>query len=437
MQSNVSTSQVDTPALSGPKFESETERITPYQWKVLSAVIFAYIFDGLDSMLFSLTLAMMMKEFAIGKDIAGLIVTIFLGGQIVGGMLVGFIGDWLGRKGSLIFAIFMYSIGTLFCSFAPSWGWMALFRAITGFGAVGAQAPMSSLIAETWPAKHRSKCASLMMSMWGVSACIGALFVWFLVPHWGWRSVYLIGGIGGLVLAIPYVWLTIKETGRFKEVAEQRRKEKAEGRGLLSDIGDLFKVPKWRKNWLVGLAAPFAQLTTLWAFLTLVPAYVMLEKGYSVGQGMTWFLITNAVGSFGFLLWGPYADWRGRKPAFLLWALIAGISMPLALLWAPTQTWFMILSSTTIFGIYGTYSGIMTYLPELFPTKMRSTATGLTNQTGRLLSALAPWLIGMLSQNIGTGRAVSWTAVCWVAVLLAVVFGPETRGKSLEEITGK
>ncbi|MQL53575.1 MFS transporter [Desulfofundulus thermobenzoicus] len=426
-----------TGQFSPQKFESESERITPYQWKVLSAVVFAYLFDGLDSMLFSLTLAMIMKEFAIGKDIAGLIATIFIGGQITGGMFVGLLGDLLGRKGSLIFAIFVYSIGTLLCAIAPSWGWLALFRAVTGFGAVGAQAPMASLIAETWPARHRSKCASMMMCMWGIAACIGALIVWLFVPRWGWRSVYLIGGLSGLLMAIPYVYFTIKETARFQDVAEKRRKAKEEGRGVLSDIADFLRVPKWRRNWLIGLAAPMAQLTTLWAFLTLVPAYVMVEKGYSVSKGMTWFLVTNIVGTFGFLLWGPFADWKGRRSAFAAWALIAAVCMPLSLLWAPNLAWFWILSSMTIFGIYGTYSGIMTYLPELFPTKMRSTAVGVTNQSGRLLSAFAPWLVGMLSMKIGTGLAVSLTAVVWIFVLWAAAVGPETKGKSLEELTGE
>jgi len=420
------------PGLAGVKFESESEKITTYHWKVLGVVVFAYLFDGLDSMIFSLCLAMIMTDYGISKAIVGLIASIFICGQILGGLSVGVFGDIMGRRKGLIAALTTYCTGTILCALAPFWQLFSVFRAITGFGAVGAQGPMSSLLAETWPAKYRSRVASVMMSMWGVAACFGAVFVMIVAPKWGWRGTFIIGGVLGLVV-IPFILKGIKETGRFSQVAEERKEQK---RSFWADLGDLFSNPRWRKHILIGMVPPFCQLTVLWAFLTLLPPYVMQEMGYSLNKGMSWFLVTNAIGTLGFLSYGPIADYFGRKPAFFVNALIPAVSLPLALMWAPNIVWFYALSSMALFGVYGTYSGIMTYLPELFPTKIRSSAVSISNQTGRILSMMMPFLLGILATKIGTALAVSLTSIVWVFMFIPILFGPETKGKTLEEITG-
>ena len=79
---------------------NESERITPGQWKVLSVVVFGYLFDGLDSIIFSLCLSLIMLTFGIDTVTTGKIASIFLCGQILGGLTIGFMGDALGRKKS-------------------------------------------------------------------------------------------------------------------------------------------------------------------------------------------------------------------------------------------------------------------------------------------------------------------------------------------------
>lgn len=409
------------------------ERITPYQWKVLGIVIFGYLFDGLDSIIFSLVLSMIMLTFGIDTVTTGIIASIFLCGQIVGGLVVGMMGDALGRKKSLITALVFFSGGTILCALAPVWGAFAFFRALTGFGTVGAQGPMSSLLAETWPAKYRSRVASVMMCMWGIAACFGSIIVWVFASSLGWKGIYFACGLAGIIVAI-FVHFVMQESERFEEVSQAR---KAQKRSMVSDVKEIFAVPKWRKHFLIGIVPPFCQLTVLWAFLTLLPPYVAKNMGYNLAGGMKWFFVTNLVGTFGFLGFGFIADAIGRKPTFVIYALIAGLSLPLSLLWAPNELWFYALSSATLFAIYGTYSGIMTYLPELFPTRMRSTGVAVSNQTGRLLSMAFPTIVAAAAVRWGTALAVSWVSIVWILMLIPVIWGPETKGKTLEEITGE
>lgn len=412
---------------------NESERITPYQWKVLSVVVFGYLFDGLDSIIFSLCLSLIMLTFGIDTVTTGKIASIFLCGQILGGLTIGFMGDALGRKKSLITALLIFSLGTILCALAPIWGLFALFRAVTGFGTVGAQGPMSSMLAETWPAKYRSRVASAMMSMWGVAGCFGAIVVALFADTLGWQGLFIAAGICGLIVAIA-IHFVMEESTRFAEIAKIRKENKST---VLADVKELFANRRWRKHVIIGMMPPFCQLTILWGFLTLLPPYVIENMGYALTGGMKWFFVTNLVGTFGFLLYGFIADAIGRKSTFALFGIIAALSLPLSLLWAPNETWFYILSSSTLFAVYGTYSGIMTYLPELFPTRIRSTGVSVTNQLGRLLSMIMPYLVGLLAMYIGTALALSWLSLVWVTLLITLIFGPETKGRTLEEITGE
>jgi MFS family permease len=240
-----------------------------------------------------------------------------------------------------------------------------------------------------------------------------------------------VSGIAGL-LAIPVVLKGSKESGRFTKVAEER---KANGSSYWKDLSSLLSDRRYRKHVLIGMIPPFCNLTILWAFLTLLPPYVMQEMGYSLNSGMSWFIVTNFVVIFGFLAWGPVADNLGRKIAFLIFGTIAAITLPLCLLWSPNIVWFYVLSSIAYASTEAVYSGIVTYLPELFPTKIRSTAVAITNQTGRILSSFMPLLVGILATNIGTASALSWLSVVWVLMIVLFIFGPETKGRSLEELT--
>lgn len=409
----------------------ESKKITPQAWKTLGVVTFAYLFDGLDSIIYACGLALIMVDFGLSKTILGLISTIFLFGQVIGGISVGAIGDILGRRKSLAFAVFTFCVGTVCTALAPIWQALAGFRALTGFGTVGAQAPMSSLLAESFPAKYRARVASVMMCMWGVAAIIGAVLVMLIAPHWGWRGTFIASGIAGL-LAIPVVLKGSKESGRFTKVAEERE---ASDSSYWKDLSSLLSDRRYRKHVLIGMIPPFCNLTILWAFLTLLPPYVMQEMGYSLNSGMSWFIVTNIVVIFGFLAWGPVADNLGRKIAFLIFGTIAAITLPLCLLWSPNIVWFYVLSSIAYASTEAVYSGIVTYLPELFPTKIRSTAVAITNQTGRILSSFMPLLVSILATNVGTASALSWLSLVWVLMIILFIFGPETKGRSLEEIT--
>lgn len=380
------TGQVALPVTT--ELEGETEKITPYQWKIMYTAVAGYVFDGMDSILFVLVLPKIMAEFGISAVTGGLMVTIFLLGQVFGGILCGILADYIGRRNALMLTISIYAVSTGLCAVAWSWQSLAVFRFFTGFGCVGEWAVAATLIAETWPAKHRSKCGSVMQSCWAWGSILGSLVVMVVEPLWGWRAVFLAGLVPALL--VLYVRRTVEETARFRQEKQRRQELKARGEAVPNTVSQLFKEPKLVKHVAIGAAMTSAELIVCWAILTFAAAFLVQERGFDIVKSSTWFVVFNIGAGIGYLVWGPIADRIGRKPTFLLYILLSAIFTPLYMLWAPSPFWLYLCGILAGFGTLGIYSGFTVYYPEIFPTRLRGTGTTLAPQIGRIISVGGP-----------------------------------------------
>jgi MFS family permease len=413
----------------------ESEKITPYQWKVMYASVAGYIFDGMDSILFMLVLPLIVREWHLRPDITGLMVTIFLMGQVVGGLSMGVLADYFGRRNTMMATILIYALSTGACALAPNWQMLALFRFCTGFGTVGEWAAAATLIAETWPAKHRSKCASIMQSAWAPGSILGSIIVILVAPHWGWRGVFFMGTIPALV--VLYIRRTIKETERFEQMVALRKEHKAKGiksKETQFSVFQLFSEKRLIKHVYIGASLASADLIVQWAVAAFAPLYFVQVRHFSIIKSSAWFIIYNIGAWAGFTLFGPISDKIGRKPTFWIYIWISAIFVPLFLLWSPNETWMCVLGAISGFGSLGIYAGFTTYFPELFPTRLRATGCAFAPQLGRCVSVAGPWIVGLLSIQYGYGIAISLGCLTWFWAMFAMFFAPETRGKTLEEI---
>jgi MFS family permease len=413
----------------------ESEKITPYQWKVMYASVAGYIFDGMDSILFMLVLPLIVREWHLGPNTAGLMVTIFLMGQVVGGLSMGVLADYFGRKNTMIATILIYALSTGACALSPNWQVLAFFRFCTGFGTVGEWAAAATLIAETWPAKHRSKCASIMQSAWAPGAILGSVIVMLVAPHFGWRGVFFIGVLPAFV--VLYIRRSIKETERFEQLVALRKEHKEKGiksKETSFSVIQLFSEKRLVKHVAIGAALASADLIVQWGIAAFAPLYFVQVRHFSIIKSSAWFIIYNMGAWAGFTLFGPLSDKIGRKPTFWIYIWISAIFVPLFLLWSPNETLMCIMGAIAGFGSLGIYSGFTTYFPELFPTRLRATGCAFAPQLGRCVSVAGPWIIGLLSIRYGYGIAVSLGCLTWVWAMIALLFAPETRGKTLEEI---
>ncbi|MHC5540382.1 MFS transporter, partial [Singulisphaera rosea] len=274
-----------------------------------------------------------------------------------------------------------------------------------------------------------------------------------------WRTMFVIGVVPA-ILAIP-IFRKLKEPDRWK-AAMAKRSEDAEdsiaGAGPRpGSIGELFGDPRWRWNTSVGMLLAFSGVVGLWGIGFFSPDLTrsVFRKTYEaqglseaeIAGKLTWltgwvFLLQN-FGAF----WGIYAFSRithhlGRKPTFAISFVLAMASTAFTFLFVGRITgfwdpwWMFPIMGFCQLSLFGGYS---IYLPELFPTRLRSTGTSFCYNVGRFVAAPGPLVLGLLTSRVFSGydepMRYAGLTMCSVFLigLLAVPFAPETRGKPLPE----
>src|SRR5215475_15346756 len=135
---------------------------TPGQRRTLFAAAMGWALDAFDAMLYSLVLAMLMRDLGMGKTEAGFLGTLTLLGSGIGGVLFGFLADRIGRKRALMASILTYSVCSFASGLATSVGMLAVGRFVLGLGMGGAWNTGATLVAESWPTELRAKGLSIV-----------------------------------------------------------------------------------------------------------------------------------------------------------------------------------------------------------------------------------------------------------------------------------
>jgi MFS family permease len=173
-----------------------------------------------------------------------------------------------------------------------------------------------------------------------------------------------------------------------------------------------------------------------WGLFTWIPSYLKLPideggAGLTVVGSSVWIIVLTVGQWFGYASFGFIADSLGRKRAYLLYLLVAAVLVPI---YGGTRhpTALLLLGPFVAFFGTGYFSGFGAISAELFPTRIRATAQGLTYNIGRLASAVAPFAVGELAEVYGLGIAFNLTTVAFLFSAALAAFIPETRGKTLE-----
>jgi MFS family permease len=141
----------------------------------------------------------------------------------------------------------------------------------------------------------------------------------------------------------------------------------------------------------------------------------------------------NAGALVGYLAFGPLADRYGRKPTFLLMLVGSAIMLPVAFFTSKSMAVLLLLLPLLGFFNNGIFSGFPIYLPELFPTHIRTTGAGFCFNIGRTVAAAGPFITGALVTSLGSfGRAASMISAIYVVGMVTLVFARETKGRPLE-----
>lgn len=391
--------------------------------RALVAASLGWLLDAFDVMLYALILTAVIGDLGLDRATGGLMASLTLGASAIGGLVFGVVADRLGRTRALSLSILLYSIFTFACGLAQNVWQFAIFRVLLGLGMGGEWASGAALVSETWPEQHRGKALGIMQSCWAIGYGLAAIVVALVLPTFGWRAVFFVG----IVPALFTLWIrrTVKEPEMWTQSVS------ATARGGASAPSRSFSV-----RIAIFLAAMNAATMFAWWGLNLwVPSYLSLpatQGGIGLAtETMSLFVVAMQVGMwFGYVTFGFISDTFGRRPTYVAYLLVAAV-----LVWYygfAREPWvLLVLGPLVAFFGTGYFSGFGAVAAETFPTAIRATALGVTYNSGRLLSAVAPFIVGTMAQNRGFGAAFTMTSVAFTIAAILWVGIPETKGRKL------
>jgi MFS family permease len=432
---------------------SWASEVSRYQWLVLAVAWLGWVFDSMDGTLFSLVQKPSMTELmgpgATDASIgfySSVVFSVMLLGWAIGGICFGIIADYIGRTKALAATILIYSLFTGLSAAAQSWGQLAGFRFVTGLGLGGEWAAGAALVAEVWPDHLRAKAGAMLQSAAAFGYFFAALIT-RIVDVGSWRYVYLVGAVPAIF--VLFIRLLVKEPERWIEARDQRRLVRA---GALSKAGAQHQAseesaftlkqlfgPRLRRDTIVASSLAFTVLLALWGATMWIPSVireVSARQGFGPADQNRYatyaVMLLNGGSLFGYLGFGPLADRFGRRAAFLCFFIGGVILFPVTFLLTSGITQIFILLPLVGIFTLGITSGFPIYLPELFPTRVRTTGVGLCYNLGRIVTAGGVLITGTLVGFFGSyAKAASAVSLIYMLGIFILIFARETRGKRL------
>jgi len=404
---------------------------------VLFVAFSALLFDGMELGLMPIAAGSVAKSFlgdAFTKELGGIwfakLNASLLLGAAFGGIWMGSLGDKIGRTRALGLGVLFYSI---FCGlgyFATSLNQMLVLRFLVGLGVGGVWPNGVALVSECWPKVSRPIVAGIMGAglNFGIFL-LSRLTAYFHITPESWRWVFAICGAPAL-LGIAILWL-VPESPTWLAQRNQTKTTKT-----TTPLAELFRPPLLRTV-LVGIALGSIPLVGAWAASKWIFPWAELVAGKEnpdyKSTAQAWWSVGAVLGSF---FGAQLASLIGRRLAYFLISLgSTAITCGLFLFTKPMQPIFLPLLFAQGFIATLFFGWLPLYLPELFPTRVRATGSGIAYNVGRFATAAGLFAAGTLVSLFGGdySRVGAVMALIYALGMIVIWFAPDTTNKSLEE----
>jgi benzoate transport len=404
------------------------DQIDSFAKKALMASAVGYAMDGFDLLILGFMLRAISAELHLTPPQAGSLITWTLIGAVAGGILFGILSDYYGRVRVLTWTILLFAIFTGLCAFAQGYLDLLIYRTIAGLGLGGEFGIGMALVAEAWPAKYRARGCTYVALGWQAGVLAAALVTPLLLPVIGWRGMFLVGLIPGLIAFA--VRLSVHEPEIFLERTKERTKTQ---RGTMP-LGLLVKDAATTKISLGMLILCAVQNFGYYGLMIWLPSYLSTRFGYTLTQSALWTAVTVLGMACGIWIFGQFADRVGRRPAFFTFQAGAFI---MVLVYSQLTDATALLIGGAIMGVFvnGMLGGYGALLSELYPTEARATAANVLFNLGRGIGGFGPFVIGLLAASYSFTIAIALLATIYLLDILATAFLiPERKGVPLDNV---
>jgi putative MFS transporter len=424
--------------------------VSAFHRRVFMLVAIGMFFDGFDIYIAGTVLGTTLKSgFSTMQQNAAFVSMTFVG-MMLGSFFTGFLGDRFGRRFTYQANLALFGLASLGAAFAPDMTTLIGLRFLMGVGLGAENVVGYSTLTEFAPAVTRGRWLGFLAVVVVTGLPIAVLVSTVMIPAFGWRSMFVLGGIGALVVwyirkSLPESPRWLESVGRTEEAEALLSKIEASIPGPLPAprpasvppsraLSTLF-APPLASRMVLGCIALIIINTLIYGFITWLPSF-FVKQGLSIATSFNFTLIMSLGAPAGSAIGALTADRWGRRPtligastvAIIFGAIYPFVKDPVLLpLVGLALTIPMYVLVALLFGIY---------IPELFPTEVRLRASGICNTFGRGATIVTPFLVVRLFTDYGVfGVLTLMIGLLCVLIVTVATLGIEPRRRSLEDVS--
>jgi MFS transporter, putative metabolite:H+ symporter len=373
-------------------------------------------------------------------------------GMTIGALAAGFLGDAFGRRFTYQVNLLIFGLASFAAVLAPTMPWLIAARFLMGLG-LGAEIVVGySTLTEFVPPALRGRWLSFMALIVVSGLPATALLGSIIIPSFGWRPVFLIAGVGALIVwylrkSLPESPRWLESKGRIEEaeklITSIEHESASHNLPALPHEAPVISPNLTARDLLGALLLPRLIVgsiglivinTLIFGFVTWLPTF-FIQQGLTLTRSFSYTLMISLAAPIGCAIGAFAADRIGRRPTIIgaslltifLGALYPNMGQPLLLV--PTGFCLLLTIYVLVALLYGVYT------PELFPTELRLRANGICNMLGRGATIVTPFIVVSLFKAYGVTGVTSFMIALLIVLIVAVwAWGIEPAGLALENI---
>jgi MFS transporter, SHS family, lactate transporter len=386
------------------------------QWHAITASFLGWTLDAFDFFVLVFLVDTLAVQFHVTKAAIVWTLTATLAMRPLGALVFGLLADRYGRRKPLMANVVFFSVIELLCGFAPNYAVFLGLRTIYGIGMGGEWGVGASLAMESAPKRWRGIFSGIVQCGYSIGYLLAALAARFVLPAWGWRAMFWVGGAPALLAF--YIRLRVRESEAWK----QHR---------APTVAAIVRTASGHWKIFCYLIV----LMTLMMFLShgtqdLYPDFLKSAHGFSSAVVSYMAILYNIGAVLGAIVFGHLSEAFGRRRSMIFSLLLSLVVIPA---WAFGNTLALLAAGAFLMqtGVQGAWGIIPAHLNELSPDAVRGLMPGFAYQLGILLAAGTNNIEYALRGKLGYGWALASFEIANIAMLILVLLlGSEKKGKS-------
>lgn len=441
------------------------ERLPMSRWHVTVRLIIGVVtfFEAFDQLLIAYTLPVISDQWNLSGAAATTTLTIGSVGMLLGALVSGRLADRIGRIKVITVCVAVTALASFGMGLCTSLMPFLVLRFIQGL-AIGGEVPTAaSYISEMSRAKHRGRFVLLYEIVFPAGLVLGSLAAAWIIPHWGWRPLYLLAAIPGIAAVVVQWripesprWLAARGEADKAEAAMtsiENKVQRATGNPLptpavadvavesaptgRSSLRDLF-TGRYRRRTLVVWTIWFIGYLANYGIIAWLPSLYKDEFRVPIGTALWYSTAASIAGLVGCVIVALTIDRVGRRNVLAIGLGGATVMLfVLGILGTTSAPQLAVLSALAAMFTFGVNISLYLYTPELYPTRSRALGCSMGGVMNRIGLITGPILVGALYAGGTNLSAVFLTigALTLVGAAVAALFAEETKGRTLEELS--